>query len=74
MSILIANIGTSDLAIKINVNGQQRYFNVLIILDTAISETVKSHLSPILVEILLWIKTYLIQKGTGLKVSWYMVL
>jgi len=61
MSILIANIGTSDLAIKINVNGQERYLPI-----DPLSEPNqdKSGLTP--EEINMWEKPYLYFQSSGL--------
>ncbi|TPX29164.1 hypothetical protein [Cylindrospermopsis raciborskii] len=61
MSILIANIGTSDLAIKINVNDQERYLPI-----DPLSEPNqdKSGLTP--EEINMWEKPYLYFQSSGL--------
>lgn len=61
MGILIANIGTSDLAIKINVNGQERYLPI-----DPLSEPNqdKSGLTP--EEINMWEKPYLYFQSSGL--------
>lgn len=61
MSILIANIGTSDLAIKINVNDQERYLPI-----DPLSEPNqdKSGLTP--EEINMWEEPYLYFQSSGL--------